>query len=215
MGAFVLHRPLHSMLTCSCFPAVLLFWAEHRCLLRRVSVRYASVFVLFFVGYALNCALCFGDVNRNSIMETRGWSLHPPPYLRALEIENRRTAPELQQHNNELFSLQMYVITSSVSQVRIPKFVRVLYGVRSVSQRFSTLLLNCSALCELNSFFYSLCLNHASECPPKQTVGPKMAVFRPFHRGKKAAKRCWNISIYIYVLCLSCLLYTSPSPRDS
>ena len=127
----------------------------------------------------------------------------PPPYLRALEIENRRTAPELQQHNNELFSLQMYVITSSVSQVRIPKFVRVLYGVRSVSQRFSTLLLNCSALCELNSFFYSLCLNHASECPPKQTVGPKMAVFRPFHRGKKVPKRCWNISIYICVLCLS------------
>ena len=121
----------------------------------------------------------------------------PPPYLRALEIENRRTAPELQQHNNELFSLQMYVITSSVSQVRIPKFVRVLYGVRSVSQRFSTLLLNCSALCELNSFFYSLCLNHASECPPKQTVGPKMAVFRPFHRGKKVAKRCWNIYICV------------------
>ena len=28
------------------------------------------------------------------------------------------------------------VITSSVSQVRIPKFVRVLYGVRSVSQTF-------------------------------------------------------------------------------
>ena len=74
--------------------------------MRRVSVRYASVFVLF-VGYALNCALCFGDVNRNSIMETRGWSLHAPPYLRALEIENRRTAPKLQQHNIERFALQI------------------------------------------------------------------------------------------------------------
>ena len=89
------------------------------------------------------------------------------------------------------------MITSSVSQVRMPKFVRVLYGVRSASQQFSTLLLNCSALCELNSLFYSLCLNHAAECPPKRTVGPKMAVFRPFHRGKKVAKMCWNISMYM------------------
>ena len=62
-------------------------------------------YLFCFVGYALNCALCFGDANRNFIMETRGWSLHPP-YSRALEIENRRTAQELQQHNNELFSLQ-------------------------------------------------------------------------------------------------------------
>ena len=69
MGAFVLHRRLHSMLTCKCFCAVFLFWAEHRCLSRRVSVRYASVVYLFcFVGYALNCALCFGNVNRYSIL---------------------------------------------------------------------------------------------------------------------------------------------------
>ena len=31
---------------------------------------------------------------------------YTPPYSRALEIENSRTAQELQQHNNELFSLQ-------------------------------------------------------------------------------------------------------------
>ena len=60
-----------------------------------------------FLGYALNFAFCYGDVNPNSIMETRGWSLDPPPYLRAPEIENRSTAPGLRQHNNELFSLQI------------------------------------------------------------------------------------------------------------
>ena len=48
MGAFLLHRPLHSMVTCSCFPAVFLCRAEHRMLLRRVSVRCASVFISVF-----------------------------------------------------------------------------------------------------------------------------------------------------------------------
>ena len=106
MGAFVLHRLLHSMLTCSWFPAVFLFWAENRCLLRHVSVRYASAFVLF-------CWICsqlsflFWECQPQFYYRNPGMVLTPPPYLRALEIENRRTAPELQQHNIELFSSQI------------------------------------------------------------------------------------------------------------
>ena len=145
--------------------------------------------------------------------------LTPPPLFR---VRWKLKTAELPKNCNTIIAnfllADYYVITSSVLQVRIPKFkfVRVLYCVRSVFQRFWTLLLDISALCDLNSFFYSLCLNHAAECQPKRIVGPKMAVFRPLHRGKNVAKRCWNISrLNIYVLCLSSYSEIQQKSKDN
>ena len=43
-----------------------------------------------------------------------------------------------------------------------------------------------------------------------------MAVFRPFHRGKKVAKRCWNIFyIRIYMLCLSSFSEIQQNVKDN